>query len=62
MDGWMNDELVLLGSEQSSLRSLFSVSEFSSLHLFWISCHFTLIAVVPCVISKVTGLKKMNRG
>ena len=35
LNEWMNDEPVLLGSEQTSLGSVFSVTEFSSLHHFF---------------------------
>lgn len=63
LNEWMNDEPVLLGSEQTSLGSVFSVTEFSSLHHFFFLgfCCFTLIIVMPHIILKVTDLKKVKR-
>ena len=62
LNEWMNDKPVLLGSEQNSLGSAFSVTEFFPLHHFFrILCCFTLIIVMPHIILKITDLKKVKR-
>ena len=63
LNEWMSDEPVLLGSEQNSLGSVFSVTEFSSVHhLFqdFVVSPLSLI-VMPHIILKVTDLKKVKR-